>query len=190
LEIWKSVKDYKNLYQVSNLGRFKSLARKIGEGYKGVNHKLACDRIIKPFQDKRGYQQVQLWKNGKCKVIGIHRLLLQTFKLTNNKKLEVNHKDGNKSNNLLSNLEWVTSKGNKKHAFETGLCDHRRGEKLRNAKLKNKDINKIRNLYSNGTTQKEIANKFKVGRSCINGIIHKRGWKHINEVKNDKNNIP
>lgn len=65
MEIWKSVKDYENLYQVSNLGRFKSLARKIGEGYKGVNHKLACDRIIKPFQDKRGWKHINEVKNDK-----------------------------------------------------------------------------------------------------------------------------
>ena len=70
MEIWKSVKDYKNLYQVSNLGRFKSLARKIGEGYKGVNHKLAVPAMIwctsckmaLDYIDNKEYKERELFK--------------------------------------------------------------------------------------------------------------------------------
>ena len=78
-------------------------------------------KILKPVLQKNGYLTVSLNKNGKSKTVHIHRLVAETF-LTNPDKLpEVNHKDGNKLNNCVENLEWCTSKENVQHSLEIGL---------------------------------------------------------------------
>ena len=94
-EIWKDIQGYEGLYQVSNLGRVKSL-------YKGGT-------ILKGSVNNRGYHIVMLYKGGKYKHFLIHRLVAQAF-ISNPQKLpQVNHKDEDKSNNSVSNLEWCTN---------------------------------------------------------------------------------
>ena len=101
-EIWKNIDGYEGLYQVSNLGRVKSLNyRRTGK-----------ERILKPGTDKGGYLYVFLYKNGKQKPFSIHRLVAKAFIPNPNKKPEVNHKDEDKTNNCLTNLEWMTRKDN------------------------------------------------------------------------------
>lgn len=94
-EIWKDIQGYEGLYQVSNLGRVKSL-------YKGGT-------ILKGSVNNRGYHIVMLYKGGKYKHLLIHRLVAQAF-ISNPQKLpQVNHKDEDKFNNSVSNLEWCTN---------------------------------------------------------------------------------
>lgn len=96
-EIWKDIKEYEGLYQVSNKGNVKSL------NYLHTGE----ERIRKPSVGGNGYLQVELCKNGKRKKLLIHRLVLMTFApISNMDKLEVNHKDENSQNNSLDNLEW------------------------------------------------------------------------------------
>lgn len=101
-EVWKDIKGYEGLYQVSNFGRVKSLFR-----YK---------KILKLCKSESGYLCVNLYKNKKMKRITVHRLVAENF--INKPTLEVNHKDGNKENNFISNLEWVTTKENIIHRFK------------------------------------------------------------------------
>lgn len=104
-EIWKDIKEYEGLYQISNLGNLKSLKRMM------KNRK--CKEIIKkPSVLPKGYLQICLCKNGKLKYISIHRLVAQTFIPNPNNYPCVNHKDCNPKNNAVSNLEWVTYKMN------------------------------------------------------------------------------
>lgn len=94
-EIWKDVKDYEGLYQVSNLGRVKSLG----------NDKTRKEKILK-LKNVRGYLLIKLCKDGKQKFFAVHRLVAQHF-IPNSLNLpEINHKDENKENNCLENLEW------------------------------------------------------------------------------------
>ena len=102
-EIWKDIKDYEGLYQVSNLGRVKRI---VGKGCKK-------ERILKPFKNGKGYLQVALCKNSDTKQPYVHRLVMETYNPCENMKdLQVNHRDEFKENNCLSNLEWMTAKEN------------------------------------------------------------------------------
>ena len=103
-EIWKDIKGYEGLYQVSNLGRVKSL-------------KFGKERILKPGRKKIGYLIVLLYdNNGICKWFRIHRLVAEAFIPNPNNLPEVNHKDEDKSNNRVSNLEWCTRQYNNEYS--------------------------------------------------------------------------
>lgn len=110
-EIWKDIKGYEGLYQVSSEGRVKSKAR-------NGNWK---EKILKPVKTKDNYFIVGLCKNGKSKNKRINRLVAEAFIPNPENKPEVNHIDGNKHNNKISNLEWVTTKENIVHAYKIGL---------------------------------------------------------------------
>lgn len=116
-EIWKDVVGYVGLYQVSNLGRVKSCSHlvKCKNGYRIQ----PCKHLKNCFDNH--YYHVTLFLNGKRKIYLVHRLVAQAF-IPNPKNLpQVNHKDGNKTNNNAKNLEWVTCSENIKHAFRVGL---------------------------------------------------------------------
>lgn len=102
-EIWKDIKGYEGLYQVSNLGNIKSLFR-----YK---------KILKPTKNTLGYLKVSLYKDKKIKVMSVHRLVAEAFLENTNNFTDINHKDGNKTNNKVENLEWCTRQQNILHRF-------------------------------------------------------------------------
>lgn len=109
-EIWKDILNFEGEYQISNLGRVKSLPR-----FK----KRKEEKILKISKGKRGYYSIVLWKNQKSKTFTIHRLIACHFIPNPENKREVNHIDANKLNNNLSNLEWVTPKENSIHAIKS-----------------------------------------------------------------------
>ena len=115
-EIWKDIKGYEGLYQISNLGQVKSLARPIN------NFNQCCnkDKLLKGGI-KRGYRQVILLKDKKRKYASVHRLVAEAFLPNPDKKPQVNHIDGNKKNNRLDNLEWVTASENMKHSYDSKI---------------------------------------------------------------------
>lgn len=91
-------------------------------------------------------------------------------------ELEVNHKDGNKLNNNLDNLEWCTTSENQKHAFKTGLQKARRGKASNFAKLTKEDIDDIFKMRQLGMTQREIADTIGCSRSNISYILNNKTW--------------
>ena len=110
IEIWGKIKNYENLYEISNHGKVKSVKRIIKRKKNG--DLPIKERILKPTINIGGYKTVALSKNNKRKIIPIHRLVAQTF-ISNPKNLPcVNHKDENKLNNCVDNLEWCTVKYN------------------------------------------------------------------------------
>lgn len=104
IEEWKDIEGYEELYQVSNLGRVRSL----GNGSSNVSK----ERIMKPYKEKKGYLRVRLCKNGKYKHFLIHRLVANAFIPNPNNKPFIDHIDTNPSNNKVDNLRWVTNKEN------------------------------------------------------------------------------
>ena len=118
-EIWKDVVGYEGLYQVSNLGRVRSLDHM----RRCKNHEyMQKGRILKNGFDRgKAYFRICLSKNGIVEYFTIHRLVAQTFIPNPENKPQVNHKDGNKLNNNVNNLEWATVSENIQHAYNTGL---------------------------------------------------------------------
>ena len=116
-EIWKDIKGYEGLYQVSNLGRVKSLERVVDYGHMKCVRK---GRIVKQFNTK-DYNNVKLHKDGIRTIYLAHRLVATAFIPNPDNLPVVNHKDGDKTNNCVDNLEWCTASDNVKHAIQTGL---------------------------------------------------------------------
>lgn len=117
-EIWKDIKGYEGLYQVSNIGRVRSLDTLINN-HRGVYIKR---KRVKAISDATGgYKSVCLCKNGTHKTCLVHILVAKAFIPNPFNKRTVNHKDCNKSNNCVSNLEWATDSENIKHAYMHGL---------------------------------------------------------------------
>lgn len=103
-EIWKPIAGYKNSYEVSSKGRVRSLARVIYR--KNGRKQFIKEKLITPADNGKGYYRVRLAKNGKNTAYAVHRLVASSF-IPNPKEFpEINHKDENKSNNFVENLEW------------------------------------------------------------------------------------
>ena len=118
MEIWKDIKGYEGLYQISNLGRVKVLPRKRKNG---TNFYIQKERIIKPQLKDGRYYGIGLHKNGKLKNFLIHRLVAEAFLPNTHNYKQVNHIDANKHNNRADNLEWCSQEQNLYHALVNGL---------------------------------------------------------------------
>jgi len=121
IEIWKDILEYEGMYQVSNLGRVKSLDRMVNH-YKSKNGTcIKRGKILNIYKCRDGYYNIELSKLCKGKNKMIHRLVAETF-IDNKKQYPcVNHIDGNKLNNRVDNLEWCTHSENSIHSFKIGL---------------------------------------------------------------------
>lgn len=115
-EVWKDIEGWEGQYQISNLGRVKSLPKKL---YRGMTK----ERIMKPNNNGGDYLIVGFRNGNSRKSYLVHRLVAKAFITNHENKEEVNHIDGNKQNNTYTNLEWVTRQENIDHSWETGLVD-------------------------------------------------------------------
>ena len=106
MEHWKAIAGYEGLYEVSDLGRVKSL---------NYNH-TGTEKILKPQKDTSGYLQVDLCRDGHTKRLFVHRLVAEAFITNPNNLATVNHKDEVKTNNVVSNLEWMSRGDNKRYS--------------------------------------------------------------------------
>lgn len=123
MEIWKDIKNYEGLYQVSNLGNVRSLDRIRKQfNHNGIATVKYKGRILKKQLQKRtGYHTVTLYNNRKAKIKSVHRLVAEAFLENKNKYPVINHIDGNKQNNNVNNLEWCTQSHNVKESYRLGL---------------------------------------------------------------------
>lgn len=135
-------------------------------------------KILKSYKNVSGYSTVRLSKNNKVVNCMVHRLVAQAFITNSKNKPQVNHIDGDKTNNTADNLEWVTGKENTHHAYNTGLATS--GEKKYNAKLTNEQVQTIREIYVSGDRnygQRALAKRYNVNQRVIYNIVHNKSYK-------------
>lgn len=119
MEIWKDIPNYENYYKVSNFGRIKNVQRYVKT--KGDGLRLVKEKIRKPQIKSNGYQIATLSKNNILKTFSVHQLVALAFIPKFTKSTELNHIDGNPSNNYLTNLEISNPSHNQLHAVRIGL---------------------------------------------------------------------
>jgi len=179
MERWKDIDGYEDLYQVSNMGRIRSLARVINKDsqrWNATRSHYYQGKILSP-RNTNGYYKVSLRRNGETHQYLIHRLVADAFIPNPENKPEINHKDGNKTNNLSNNLEWVTSSENHLHAFTIGLKERLAGEKNGNAKVNEFQVRVLRKATD--LENIEIAEIFGLSNTTVCNIRKHRAWKHI-----------
>jgi hypothetical protein len=137
------------------------------------------------YIDRCGYREVLLSENGITKNYLAHRLILSTFSpIDNMADFQVNHKNGNKSDNRVSNLEWCTRSYNIKHAYDTGLERRMCGERHHAHKLTSDDVRYIRKVYKKRDAQYgavPLSNRFGVDRTTIHDIIRHKTWRETHD---------
>lgn len=168
-ETFVPVKDYEGFYEVSNLGRVRSLYRVDCRGQKRKSQIIKQVRIL-------GYHKVSLSKDRIEKQHFVHRLVAIAFIPNTHNKPQVNHIDGNKSNNKLSNLEWCSSLENINHAINTSLRESGIGTSNPSSKLSDGEVLEI---YKSIEPISKIASNFKVHRCTIYRIKSGKKWNHI-----------
>lgn len=124
-EIWKDIEGYEGQYQVSNLGRVRSLDRCVPFGINSSRIRKISGKILELQPHNKGYLTANLSRHSIITSYLVHRLVAEAFILNTDGKEMVNHKDGNKKNNSVTNLEWATRQENEDHAFRTGLKELR-----------------------------------------------------------------
>jgi hypothetical protein len=141
-EIWKPIQGFEGRYEVSSLGRFKALRRQLI--YKDGRQGWLSEKLLKGSIGNNGYYTIVF--DSKTKKLA-HRVVSETFLGQQEYRLTVNHKDGNKLNNQVDNLEWATYKQNNDHARQTGL-NKQHGEKTNLSKYSDQFIDAVRNVHA------------------------------------------
>jgi len=183
-EEWKDVVGYEGIYQVSTHGNVRSLDRVSNRGrrLKGKNMKLCFVKDRYVFCNLCD-------ANGKDKTLPVHRVVAAAFHPNPLNKKTVNHIDGNKHNNAVSNLEWATFNENMQHAYDTGLLDNCRPLKGRkcelhlNCKLLPLDIEMIKCLRKGGFNYDQIARRFNIHYTQVSLICRGKSWQHLTNTE-------
>lgn len=163
-EAFTDIPGYSGVYKVSELGNVKNV--KTGR----VLKKRVCK--------KNGYQMVALCVNGVRDMRTIHSIVAEAFISKPLRRYCVNHIDGNKLNNSLYNLEWVSYSENTKHALANNLRTPPKGEKHFFSKLTNSNVLNIRKLYKKYGSL-VLSHKYNVSQETITSIVRRQTWKHI-----------
>ena len=186
-EIWKDIPNYEGLYQASNLGRIRSVDRYKEVIIKNQYGEYKRTKFFKSYILKQqtyiGYKCVQLHINGKYKWEKVHRLVAMAFVPNPENKPQVNHIDGNKSNNNVLNLEWCNQSYNTKHAYKNNLIKH--------YKIEINQYDLEGNYIKTWESAKEIEKKLKIKNSQIcrcckneNSTAGGYYWKYKRKEKN------
>lgn len=166
-EIWKTIEGYTD-YQISNYGKIKSF-------------KYNKEKILKHSLDSDEYSLIILCSNKNKFTKTIHRLVANAFINNPDNKPQVNHKDGNKQNNNVDNLEWVTISENIIHAYKNNLKTQQ-GISNTNCKLSENEVLTIHGLYLSGMTQSIISELYNIPQQHVSLIVNNKSWTHLTGV--------
>ena len=171
MEEIKDVPGWEGVYAVSRNGRIWSYPNRLHDG-KWLLTRLGKNSLC---------CSIDLCSRGKKrKTINVHRLVAKAFIPNPDNLPEVNHKDGNRENNVVSNLEWCTSSQNQKHAYATGLQIHKKGEDWHPAKLTEENVKYIRTNYNKQTCNyTDLGREFDVAAATVRDVVLRKTWRHI-----------
>lgn len=150
----------------------------------GNVYRVGNDKPKYQSVNRDGYRVVCLWKNNKSTAKTVHRLVALAFLPNPENKPCVNHINGDKQDNRLENLEWMTYSENTIHSFENGLQVAAKGEEVHNAKHTNEQIHEICKLMEEGLRNIEIIEKLGVPKSLLKNIRNGRSWESIKSQYN------
>jgi len=184
IEIWQDIPEYKGLYQISNLGRIKSLSRKMWNGF---NFWQSKERILKSTLDRKGYYKIILCNENGHKTHRIHRLIAQAFIENIHNKPIVNHINGITTDNSIKNLEWATVQENNQHAQDNLLNKARFSQRqkmsvkelnLKNRKITIEEAKAIRDLRKETNYGgHKISKILNIPKTIVDGIIYRETYK-------------
>lgn len=185
-EVWKDIPAYEGLYQVSNLGRVKSLKRKAGILSRGVQwmDRTVPEKVLSPSR-AGGYATVTLCKSNVKVGYGVHVLVLTSFVGPCPEGMWCRHLNGDSFDNRLSNLCWGTPKENGEDRVRHGTSGKGipkikcRGETHPRAKLTEDSVRKMRMLYEEEHTMRDLARMFRVDDSVVSCTVRRLNWKHV-----------
>jgi hypothetical protein len=166
VEVWKDVINFEGRYWISSHGRLKS-----------HDHRKNTIKIIACYVDCLGYLNTELNWKPQIRKVRVHTLVAEHFIKKPKDNYWVNHIDGNKLNNNVTNLEWVEPSYNCFHARQIGLNNHK-GSNHTHSKITEAQVKEIRSLAKE-KTHKEIANKYGLNRRNVGDIINRVTWKHV-----------
>lgn len=174
-DLLKPIEGYEDQYSITNDGRIWSHEKIVGRKNKSKGKKLS--KWLKPTINK-GYLVICLVKNKKRKMFFVHRLVAQAYIPNPNNKPHINHLSGIKTNNHVSNLEWVIPLENSQHATINGLMNgvQRFGENNFSAKLTWEQVNEIRNNHNNESHKNKVWEKYGIGRTQYYNILNNWAW--------------
>jgi hypothetical protein len=177
-EIWLPVVGFEGFYAISNFGRAMAVNRTINGGRWGFE-KRKEKLLAQSKAPKLKYKYVILSKEGKTKTMKIHRMVAMAFIPNPDNKPHVNHKDLDKTNNHVDNLEWATTHENRQHAVSNGHCN--KGESVFTAVLNAEKVKELRYIYKRGICNiLELCKIYNViSARTIRYAINKQSWKHI-----------
>ncbi len=182
-ETFRPLQDLEGLYEISDLGRIKSVARTVTQTLNGTTFtRFFKERFLKPTPNSHGYYQFKPCRNGKTTTLKVARAVAEHFLWNPDNKPEVNHKNGDKSDNSVGNLEWVTSLEQQEHALATGLRVMPQWSKETRTRLTRRKVCRILALLSRGYPQKRIRERFHVTSETVRGIARREHWKDVPDL--------
>lgn len=170
---WKKLDGF--YYEVSDCGKVRSIAR-VTMRSNGKKHTVVS-KVLKPATDGGGYSRVALMQNGKLITKKIHRVVAECF--IGQSEKEVNHINGIKSDNNISNLEYVTRGQNMRHAFASGLCVPAKGSDNSNSKIDEIMALTIKTMLMSGFGPIKIAKMYGISKNITKDISRNKTWRHI-----------
>ena len=173
---WRDIKGFEGMYQVSNTGLIRSLDRSILKS-NGVTQRRVGHIMIQ-VKNPKGYYIIGLSKNHKRLASTVHKIVASTF-LKKGSHTQVNHKDGNKLNNMVSNLEWTNGSGNIKHAYDNGLMAKPTGSKHPLAQIDEEVATTIKSMLNSDINSVDICKLMSISRHIVRDIKRNKTWRHV-----------
>jgi hypothetical protein len=180
--MWKPVVGYEDRYEVSSQGIVRSLVRtRVGKVTGKIT--LVDSKEMKPQVHRCGYLKVWLRSKNDRKMHFVHRIVAKAFIENPENYPQVNHIDGDKKNNVVANLQWVTGQQNIRHAFDTGLCKNLPGSGANNAKLTDDEVLSIVDRNACGESVRDIASSIGCVVSTVRNVLSGYQWSSLTGIQ-------